>query len=111
VVYPASSLSLNGIEFVYQPPTDNRDLVSLTDRSSKLFIDGCSLSSSTTGMRLTRGTLVVDYINNIFNSGATSLSEGICFGDGNADNDLNIQIKPGGSLSLINGMIDYANVN
>jgi hypothetical protein len=110
-VYPASRLSLDGIGFVYQPPTANRDLLMLTDQSSILAIDGCSLSSSTTGMRLTNGTLVVDDNNDLFNFGASSLSEGFGFGDGNPDDDLNIQIKPGASLNLINGMIDYANVN
>ena len=111
VVYPNSTLSLSGIGFDYLPPIDNRDLIALVDQSSILSIDGCTLSSSTTGMRLTRGTLVVNHINNIINIGALSLSEGFGFGDGNPDNDVNIQIKPGCSLNLINGMIDYANVN
>jgi hypothetical protein len=83
----------------------------MVDQSSRLFIDGCTLSSTTTGMRLTRGTLIADHKNFLDNAGATSISEGFAFGDGNPDHDLSIEVKPGGSLNLIAGQWDYQNSN
>jgi hypothetical protein len=111
IVEPSSALHLDGITFAYQSPTNNRDAVVLVDRSSVLALDSCTLQSTTTGMRLTRGALAVDGANKLVNTGALSLSEGFGFGNGNADDDLAIQIKPGASLNLVSGIIDYANVN
>ncbi len=106
-----SRLVMDGITFRYAPSVANRDLFTLFDRSAQLAIDGITLASTTTGMRLTRGTLIVDHINNLVNESATSLSEGFALGNGNIDDDLDIQFKPGGSLNVISGMIDYQNVD
>ncbi|MFA5306549.1 MAG: WD40 repeat domain-containing protein [Candidatus Babeliales bacterium] len=106
-----SQLYLSGITFNYAPSVANRDLFAMIDQSSRLFIDGCTLSSTTTGMRLTRGTLIADHKNFLDNAGATSISEGFAFGDGNPEHDLSIEVKPGGSLNLIAGQWDYHNTN
>ncbi len=87
----------------------------MTEDSSILYLNGCTLSSSLTGMRLTTGTLVVNgqnYLYNQFNNiGATSVSQGIMFGNGNAGKDLDIEILPGGNLDLMSGVLAYADVN
>jgi hypothetical protein len=100
-----------GVSFSYAPLTGtNRDLIHMEDETSRLFLDGVTLKSSTTGMRLTKGTLVVDH-KNYFESGATSVSEAISFGDGTTAHDLDIEIMPGGSIWFSSGILDYNNVN
>ena len=106
-----SQLYMSGITFRYEPPVANRDLFAMVDQSSRLFIDGCTLSATITGMRLTRGTLIADHKNFLDNAGATSISEGFAFGDGDPDHDLSIEVKPGGSLNLVAGQWDYQNSN
>ncbi|MFA6263464.1 MAG: hypothetical protein WCW33_01495 [Candidatus Babeliales bacterium] len=104
-----SQLYLSGITFSYAPQIANRDLFAMVDQSSRFFIDGCTLTSTTTGMRLTRGMLIADHKNFLDNTGGNSLSEGFAFGDGNPAHDLSIEVKPGGSLNLIAGSWDYVN--
>jgi len=103
-----SRLRLEGLSFSYNPSIAHRGLFALRDRSSILSLEGCTLSSSSTGMQLTKGTLMVDHKNLLFNDGV-SLSEGFIFGNGNVDDNLNIQMKPGGSFDLVTGCIDYQN--
>ncbi len=99
-----------GLTFKYAPGTDNRNLIVFEDVTSRLFLDGCTLLSTTTGLRLTRGTLLIDNKNYFFNSGATALSEGISFGNGIILDDLTINILPGASIVLESGIINYDNV-
>jgi hypothetical protein len=107
-------LTLSGITLQYNPPTDNRGLIQLNDdffEQSSLCLNGCTLSSTTTGMQLIGGQLIVTGKNYLSNS-ATSLSEGFCFGDGYSNDDLAIIINPGGSLNATAGtIVDYENVN
>lgn len=100
-----------GLTFSYAPASSDRDLIALQDVTSRLFFDGCSVVSSVTGMRLTRGTLCIDHNNFLYNNGAFSASQGFAFGNGISDEDLNIQIMPGASLEVVSGFLDYANVD
>jgi hypothetical protein len=107
----ASSLMLDsGVTFNYAPSIANRDLIAMQDITSQLYLNGCTLISTTTGLRLTVGTLTVDGENVVFNNTA-SLSQATCFGNGISDDDLNIDIKPGGSINIASGILDYQNVN
>jgi hypothetical protein len=58
---------------------------------------------------------VVNGKNDLINSSNigihASLSKGFSLGDGVAADDLTIQVQPGGSLNLLNGTLDYRNVN
>jgi len=103
-------LRMEGVWFNYQPPVTNKGLFALNDRSSILSLEGCSLVTTTTGMQLTKGTLMVDHKNVLFNDG-TSISEGFIFGNGDVDDNLDIQMKPGGSLDLASGCLDYQNID
>ncbi|MBS1987673.1 hypothetical protein JST56_01645 [Candidatus Dependentiae bacterium] len=100
-----------GLTFSYAPASADRDLIALQNATSRLFFDGCSVVSSVAGMRLTRGTLCIDHNNFLYNNGAVSASEGFAFGNGNSDDDLNLQIMPGASLEVVTGFLDYANVD
>jgi len=100
-----------GVTFSYSPTTtNNRDLIYM-DSSSRFYLNGCTLSSSVTGMRLTTGTLIVDGQNQISNDGALSASQAIMFGTGDASKNLSVEILPGGILDLTSGILVYANAN
>ncbi|MFA5075417.1 MAG: hypothetical protein WC436_04935 [Candidatus Babeliales bacterium] len=101
--------------FSYAPTVADRNLLIMSDASSMLKFDGATLHSTTTGLRLTNGTIVLDHKNYIYNqdgSGAgTSVSQAISFGNGiNPDNDLKIEIMPGGSIEIKTGILDYRNL-
>ncbi|MFH1831930.1 MAG: hypothetical protein ABH827_03960 [bacterium] len=99
-----------GVTFEYNAPIANRDLLTMTDQTSRLILNGCTLSSTTTGLRLTKGTLVIEHKNNLYNTGATSLSEAINLGNGTPNGELTIEIKPGASIDLKSGILNYENV-
>jgi len=100
-----------GVTINYSPATANRDLLGMADQSSVLYLNGCTVRSTTTGMRLTNGKLVVDHKNQFFNTGATSPSQAIAFGNGTAANDLSIEMMPGGKIQLQSGQLAYQNTN
>ncbi|MCF7899851.1 hypothetical protein K9L05_04385, partial [Candidatus Babeliales bacterium] len=89
----------------------------MQNSTSELFLNGASLKTTYTGLQLTKGTLVLDHKNYLYNqdadgTGAASSSQAIIFGDGiSADNDLHIEILPGGSLDLKTGILEFRNIN
>lgn len=99
----------NGVTFNYNPSVARRDLIVMEDESAALYLNGCTLSCTTTGLSLTKGTVFVDHKNIILNSGAVSLSESIQFGDGNPAHDLTVEILPGASLEVQSGILNYNN--
>jgi len=72
--------------------------------NSKLHLDGCTLMSTTTGMRLSYGELIVEG-KNFINNNATSLSEATCF------ENLDVTILPGATLDVVTGILDLQNQN
>jgi hypothetical protein len=107
----ASLMLDTGITFSYAAATSSsRDLITMTDITSKLFINGCSLCSTTTGLRLTNGTLVIDHRNSIY-SEAVSLSQAMSIGNGTSANDLNVVLMPGGMLDVATGILSYENAS
>lgn len=100
----------HGLTFSYAPPTANRDLLQLVDSTAQLYLNGATLLSTTTGLRLTRGQLIIDRQSSII-SGATVLSQAVSFGDGvNLTNNLDIQVLPGAQLVVKSGIVAYNNV-
>lgn len=100
-----------GTTFRYAPSVASKDLLDMQDPSAELFLNGATLATTTTGMRLRKGTLSVDRKSYLKNQGGVSDSQAIIFGDGTAVNDLQIQIVPAASLQLITGKLLYNNVN
>jgi hypothetical protein len=89
--------------FTYAPPIANRDLIYMEDKSSSFRFCASTLKSTTTGMRITRGRLFFD--NHItLSSASINPSESICFGDGTADNDLDIKLLSGANLEIHGGV-------
>jgi len=98
-----------GSIFSYEPVTADRDLIYMTDNSSVLFLDGCSLYTTKTGLILTKGKLILD--NKVtFNCQGSATSEALCFGDDNASNDLQIKILADAQVNVY-GALEYRNVN
>ena len=73
--------------FSYDPPIANRDLLYMVDGTSAFFLNGCTLHSTATGLRLTKGFLFLDN-GTTFSCEGTNISESISFGDGIPANDL-----------------------
>lgn len=106
-----SLLFLNkGLTLNYAPGADDRNLIAFEDVTSQLFLNGCTVRSTTTGLQLTKGTLCIDHKNEFFNDGAVALSQGIGFGNGIVADDLTIHLLPGGSVTLQSGILSYDNV-
>jgi hypothetical protein len=110
IIDPFAQLQLHNTKFSYQPSSDNRDLIVMSDKTSELYLNDSSLISTTTGLRLTTGTLIADGKNILINDGAIRLSEGFAIGNQNPLYNLDIIIKPGASLNLQSGILDYQNV-
>jgi len=95
--------------FSYVPSTADRDLLSMVDDTSFLYLNGCTLYSTSTGLRLTKGTLFLDNAV-VFESDGTGNGEAICIGDGTAINDLTVKILSDADID-ISGEFHYNNVN
>lgn len=97
-----------GTEFYYQPSSVDRDLLYMNNSSSYLCLNSASLKSTETGLRLTNGTLLLD--NDVtFSAIGSSVSESICLGNGNIENDLDIEVLAAANINLY-GSIRYENV-
>ncbi|MFH1643664.1 MAG: hypothetical protein ABIA74_00615 [bacterium] len=101
----------NGATFSYAPTTTNDDLIIFEDPSSMISFHETSLHSTTTGMKLTKGTMKIKGLC-YFNSDATNEAEGIKLGDGvNEESDFTVNIEPESSLNLVSGHLVIQNVN
>jgi len=108
-----------GTTFSYGPSAlfnDAKDLIVMTDETSQFYLNGATLKSTTTGLRLTKGTLTIDhkcafYNQDDANGQATSVSQAITIGNGTYVDDLSINLMPGGSVALESGILVYQNAN
>ncbi|MFC1894761.1 WD40 repeat domain-containing protein [Candidatus Dependentiae bacterium] len=98
-----------GLTFSYAPAAPKRDLIYMQDKSSCLFLDECTLFSTKTGLSLINGRLFLDNAINFSNEGSI-ISQAICFGNGNVNDDLDIQILSDTELKIY-GLLDYQNTN
>lgn len=97
----------NNFTFSYDVPIADRDLLKLVEDTSKLALYGATLHSTTTGLRLTKGRLVIDRCS-LLSSEATVESEGISFGDGTSvENNLDIQLLPAAKIDITQGCVSY----
>lgn len=110
-IYTNSELIIEpGTVFSYAPTVANQNLLILTDKSSKLSLIEATMNVTTTGLRLSKGTLWVDGAS-FLTSAATVAAEGVYFGDGaSSANDLTIDTQPAASLTLTSGQLIYDNL-
>lgn len=92
---------------LYMPQNANRDLLYMTDKTSEIILNGGSLYSTRTGLRLTRGSLVLDGKSTLSSMGI-AVSEAICFGDGSEENNLDIYLDPAAQVDVY-GRLEYQN--
>jgi len=96
--------------FTYNPSDHLKTHLIMTDSTSRLFLNGCTLSvPPSTGLSLTIGHLIVDHNTTFFGYGAANINEGIIFGNGVLANDLNIDIMPAGNINLNAAFLTYEN--
>jgi len=97
--------------FSYAPSVANRDLINLCDDTSDFVLRGATLFSTTTGLRLTKGNLIVER-KSFINSDGTNYAESVSFGDGSSvDNDLNIETVGAANLEVLSGYVVYDNIS
>ncbi len=112
VVNAFATLTLDeDFEFSYEPPIASRALFKFGDSTSKLMMDGATLISTSTGLQLTKGNLLVKGACNIA-SDASCKAEGVILGDGvSVDSDVDIDIFPDAELNVQSGYVRYRNVS
>lgn len=99
-----------GMTFKYDSPITSGNLFTLTDMTSILHLCETTLHSTTTGLRLTKGTLVVEGACPVL-SDATVEIEGIFLGDGaSAANNVHVKVLDESGLDLQSGYLVYKNV-
>lgn len=98
-----------GMTFSYSPKNNKNNLIYMPDFTSKLFLNGTTLKTTTTGICLTNGSLLLD--NKVtFSAVGKTLSESICFGDGTFENNLNVSLLSSALLNIY-GPFEYNNIN
>lgn len=110
-IKPNSHLIMRkGARFSYSPTSTANDLIIMTD-CSEFILNETTLHSTTTGLKLTTGYLIVEGACTL-ESDATCECEGIKFGDGVSEaNDLNVDIEPESTLNLTSGHWSILNIN
>lgn len=95
------TLTVNpGMTFRYAPLSNKNNLLSMESATSRLFLDGCSLYSTSTGIKLSTGILAID------NSVTLSSAATIPANSIKLSSNLDIQILGGAVLDLY-GYITY----
>jgi hypothetical protein len=99
-----------GVTFSYDPRSSSKSLLRFSDVSAEFVLNSATLYSTTTGMSLTKGYMMVDGSSFLAAEGNTAAT-GITFGDGaNAINNFCIEVMPAASLNILRGLVSYANV-
>lgn len=97
----SSTLFLDfGITFSYQPRVAKKNLISMTDSTAYLYLNGCTLYSTRTGLQLSMGTLIIDD-KVTFTSEARSTSEAMII-----SSNLTARVKGQATVELF-GLIRY----
>jgi len=96
--------------FRYDPLSPDNNLIEFENETSTLSINGATLFVTDVGLELTNGTLLIDH-KCFIESQATVTNQAVSFGDGtNAENDLHIEVMPGGNIDVVTGILQYNNV-
>lgn len=105
----------SGLVFRYNPVgSDSRDLLAFADDTATLSLKGATLDVSSVGLYLKKGKFAakgtsclscdVDLLDELL-----ELDDGIVFGDGQAENDIVLEVSPGANLNVIQGSVGYRN--
>ncbi|MFH1831317.1 MAG: hypothetical protein ABH827_00800 [bacterium] len=109
-ILPNATLSiLRNMVFHYAPPSKRSDLLVMTNETSTFYIEYSSLSAPY-GLTLINGRLILSQRNFLYNDDATSISQGIIFGNGEIAHNLTIERSGGATLELQSGFQQTLNV-
>ncbi len=97
-----------GMTFSYAPTTADRDLVKFENTHSTFLLHGATLVSTITGMRITKGSFIIDnhsYLMIDSTKPYIALSEGIELGNNTKAGNPVVTVVPGGILDLVFGQL------
>lgn len=112
-----SSLFLDQLFSFSYYPQDNvsNNLLQFIDQTSSLQLNNANFYCGISGLNLTKGSMDVNrnciISSDIFNDGFSITDTGITFGDDMITDDFAITILQGSQLSLIQGSINYRNID
>lgn len=89
----------NGVTFSYDPPVASRELLVLHESTSEFIVNGATLHSTSTGMRLSTGRFIIDRASILSNEGSVD-AEAISFAS-----SLDVQWLPAANLDFSQGII------
>lgn len=92
-----------GMTFSYASATSN--LLTFSDSSAVLLLNGANLITGSAGLNLINGTLEVNNNSTIASSGTVTI------GNGSAANDFYVNIFPSATLSVTKGILNYNVIN
>lgn len=96
------------VTFRYDPSAAYRNLIVMTDQTSIFDFNAATLSISTTGLQLTKGTFRIE--NQCYlDSDATHPEEAFILGDTIGANDVIVEIDAAANLKILNGIVVYKN--
>ena len=80
------------------------------DSTAQFILNGCTLRSTSTGIRLTKGDVIVQS-SSFLSPAGTLPGQGISFGDGiTAANNITQRLFPAAVLGITQGLVEYNNV-
>jgi len=112
-----SSLTLSqNLTFSYDPFCDRMDLLCFEDSSSRLYMNNATLHITNSGMRLIKGSGIVEGFCKVetemaFNKGGNYISGGLEFGNQQVGNDFSLEILRGSYLEMVSGLFSFRNVS
>lgn len=112
IIWDKTTMTIWGnATFSYAPPVANRDLIYFEDDTSVFALNGGTLHSTTTGMRLLGGSFQIYNDSYLTNSSAKASIESIQIGDGiDYMNDCLVTFVTGANLNALSGLFVYNNV-
>lgn len=110
VVRAGGTLVLDeGLTFSYHPTINSRNRLQFFDSTAQIVLNSATFHTTTTGIDLQNGRLVVDGKSLLSNEGTTTL-QGIVFGNGITANNFNIRLLPAAVLLINKGVVSFNNV-
>lgn len=106
-----------GFTFSYDPiRLASKTLLQFSDDTASLFLNGATLHATTTGLNITRGSLIVRGDSALSSetktNGIITVDQGITLGDGlSVSSDCVTTILAGATLKIATGSLNYKNVS
>jgi len=97
-----------GMSFSYAPAGPYKNLIEMEDVTAQLHFKEATLFVTSTGLELTKGTLLIEDNMDVF-SDATVETEGVSLGDGTREHNLHVRFLADAKLNLESGFLTFDN--